>query len=718
MNRSIYLTVITVLFLFGCKKIDREDLVCRHNIIQTNFDIYSPLSVGNGEFAFTADLTGMQTFPEYYEKGISLGTQSQWGWHSFYNTENYRHEELFKPYLVGNDTINYLYQYDEDDGDEHKYLATEWLRANPHRLHLGVIGLDIIKKDQTPIEFSDVQNAKQQLNLWTGELTSRFEIEGTPVIVTTFCHQGKDLTAFKIESELIKENRLKIQLRLPFANKKKTSPGYDFSSPEKHQSSIEEESGNGVKLRHQIDSTAYYVQIEWAGNASFEAQENHTYKITPSEESTFEISFDFSQQPQPIKMPTFYETKDNNLTEWARFWESGAAVDFKGSTDPRAFELERRVILSQYLMKIQCAGSLPPQETGLTENSWYGKFHMEMYWWHTAHFIMWNRPELTEKSLDYYFTAYDNAKVTAERQGFEGARWQKMTDPYGIESPSTVGPFLIWQQPHIIYLVDLLYRCKGNDLNVLQKYSPLIESTADFMASYARWDSTSNRYILGPAIISAQERFDAATTFNPTFELAYWHWALQTAQAMRASLNLEPKEKWQHVIDHLSELPVQDSVYLFAESAPDSYTNPRYLTDHPIIMGVLGFLPNQPTVDIPTLEKSFTKAHDLWSWKTCWGWDFPLACMCATMLDKPEMAIDLLLMDSPKNHYFTNGHNYQRETLTIYLPGNGALLSAVALLCTHKNSKGENGFPRNREWKVKYENMISMHNDLSNPTAK
>jgi hypothetical protein len=39
--------------------------------------------VGNGEFAFTADPTGLQTFPQLYADKLPLSTQSQWGWHSF-----------------------------------------------------------------------------------------------------------------------------------------------------------------------------------------------------------------------------------------------------------------------------------------------------------------------------------------------------------------------------------------------------------------------------------------------------------------------------------------------------------------------------------------------------------------------------------------------------------------------------------------------------------
>jgi len=43
--------------------IDRRGVVERHNPVLGAFDPRSPLSVGNGEFAFTADATGLQTSP-------------------------------------------------------------------------------------------------------------------------------------------------------------------------------------------------------------------------------------------------------------------------------------------------------------------------------------------------------------------------------------------------------------------------------------------------------------------------------------------------------------------------------------------------------------------------------------------------------------------------------------------------------------------------------
>src|SRR5579884_1233629 len=63
--------------------LDRRKLVSRHNPILQAADPRTPLSVGNGEFAFTADVTGLQSLRSLYEPHVPLCTQSQWGWHSF-----------------------------------------------------------------------------------------------------------------------------------------------------------------------------------------------------------------------------------------------------------------------------------------------------------------------------------------------------------------------------------------------------------------------------------------------------------------------------------------------------------------------------------------------------------------------------------------------------------------------------------------------------------
>ena len=70
--------------------IDRQALVSRHDPVLRELDVEAPLSVGNGEFEFTADITGLQTFAEPYDATIPLATLSQWAWHTAPNPNGWR----------------------------------------------------------------------------------------------------------------------------------------------------------------------------------------------------------------------------------------------------------------------------------------------------------------------------------------------------------------------------------------------------------------------------------------------------------------------------------------------------------------------------------------------------------------------------------------------------------------------------------------------------
>jgi hypothetical protein len=190
-----------------------------------------------------------------------------------------------------------------------------------------------------------------------------------------------------------------------------------------------------------------------------------------------EFVCEFSSKPLTEVPLNFDLALSATRKHWNKFWSTGGAIDLSGSKDPRWFELERRIVLSQYLTAIQCAGSLPPQETGLTYNSWEGKFHLEMHWWHAAHFALWNRLPLLEKSLGYYERILPRAQATAKRQGYTGARWPKMTGPTGAESPSSVGPFLVWQQPHPIFYAELCFR-EHHDRATLEKFKDVVMEMA------------------------------------------------------------------------------------------------------------------------------------------------------------------------------------------------------------------------------------------------
>ena len=68
------------------------------------------------------------------------------------------------------------------------------------------------------------------------------------------------------------------------------------------------------------------------------------------------------------------------------------------------------------------------------------------------------------------------------------------------------------------------------------------------MASYAHFDASADRYVLGPPVIPAQENHPPRATWNPTFELEYWHFGLAAAQKWRERSGLKRNPKWDDVL--------------------------------------------------------------------------------------------------------------------------------------------------------------------------
>lgn len=702
-NRSIFIFTFILIFFYSCNnRIDRFALVNRHNILLSEADVFSSLSVGNGEFAYTVDITGMQTFPDEYEKGIPLGTMSNWGWHSIPNDSSYVQADVLEYYESCNERlVPYAVQHSEG----REAAASNWLRANPHRLHLGLVGLSLLKSNGAEVTSSEIENPEQHLNLWTGLITSDFQVEGQQVEVETACHQDKDQVAVRIHSGLIRSDQLRIRLSFPYGKECHVCPGYDWESPDKHSTLIISQKENHAVLQRTLDKEVYFVSMSWKGEAELIQLGPHQFEINPADQNdTFEYSILYSKSGDHV-VDLYTATARNSEGHWKEFWSSGAAIDFSECTDPRAGELERRVVLSQYLTKIQCSGSLPPQETGLTFNSWYGKFHIEMHWWHAVHFALWGRPEYLEKSMDWYFGNLENARNTAQLQGYDGVRWQKMTSPEGLSSPSSVGEFLVWQQPHPIYFSELLYRADPS-IETLHKYKKLVFESADFMASFAQLDEEDGFYHLCAPLIPAQEHFKAKETSDPAFELSYWYWGLKQAQAWRTRLGLPINNKWQDVIERLAPLPENDRYYLPTAQSDDAYSNFEKRRDHPIVVGAYGILP-KGRVRTSKMAATFDEVFREWNWESTWGWDYPLLAMTATRLMQAEDAVEVLLFETGKNTYLLNGHNFQNERLKIYLPGNGGLLTAVAMMAAgFEGSESTNpGFPDNGQWMVKWEGL-------------
>lgn len=677
--------------------INRHALVSRNNPVVESFDTLSSLSVGNGDFAYTVDATGLQTFPTLYTRGVSLGTMSSWGWHSFDNPKNLKPEDAFQEFDFGHGHKEIYSTQSRTPGRHHD--ASEWYRINPHRLHLGCVGLEV--PGATPADFS---NIRQELDLWSGIINSSYTLKGVNYIVRTSCAPHNDAIGLNIKTS---KGRPAINLHFAYPTGGHVDDACNWNAPERHSTLLISQTPGKAVLKRIIDKTVYYVTVTWEGRAQLR-EKSRNYFVLQSRTNELQVSCTFTEASAGNTL-TAQDVFNASTEGWRKFWTEGAAVDFSNCKDSRAKELERRVVLSQYLLAINSAGQTPPQETGLTMNSWFGKFHLEMIWWHQAQFALWGHGDLLDRTLSWYEKAEPIARQIAQRQGFDGVRWMKMTDPSGIEAPSNVGSFLIWQQPHLIYLAEMLYRANPSP-KILAKYGKLVQETAEFMYSFASYDSVRHRYELKGAI-PAQETLKAAETHNSPFELSYWHYAMGVAQRWR-ELQGQPRiAEWDSLIAGLPALAFNaDSLYLAAETATDTYHNIKMTSDHPALLGAVGVLPNNPLANDHIMSNTLNWIWDNWNWDETWGWDFPMVAMTAARIGEPQKAVDALLMNKRTNTYLVSGHNYQDKRLRLYLPGNGGLLTAVAMMCagwdgsTHPNP----GFPADGNWDVKWEGLNAM----------
>ncbi len=754
-------------------RVDRAALLARHSPRVTAIDPRSPLQVGNGNFAFTADVTGLQTFPDAYPVrdgdghgtvpgrviGTLLGTMSSWGWHSVpfdslpgvaAGTPAPPIDVALRDYEVrldgapvpDRDPVPYVDLRQEQWGGVtgEPDLREEWLRNNPHRLDLGRVSLWL----QGGLTADDVERPDQHLDLATGVLTSRFTVRGLRYEVTTAVHPERDELAVEVrrlgvdgEADVVPGElppdpfeHLGVEIAFPYGSQS-WGNAQDWTRPEAHTTTVHLTlDGDEYVVDRALDDTRYGVTIRTAG-ATLGLSSEHRLRFV-AEPGTDALSVLCHFTPSPIPgVPHHPSARMSDVVAacsrwWEGFWSDGAAVSFEGTADPRAAELERRVVLSQYLTAVNCAGSTPPAETGLMLNSWRGKFHLEMHWWHAAHFPAWGRPELLERSLGWYASILDRAQATAARQGYAGARWPKQTDPSGTETPSSIGTFLVWQQPHPIYLAELVRRAtpsscaeraqrvEAQDLPTagLDRYAAVVRATADFMASFPVLGDDGAYHLPGP-LVPAQESYarDRANTQDPTFELAYWAWGLRTAADWVERLGEPAPPAWRKVADALHRPQPVDGVYPAIGVEPWTIR-----TDHPSMVAALGVVPDTGMIDRDVMAATLddvvgTGVGDdaSWDWASTWGWDYPVGAMTAARLDRPEVAVDWLLLGKGKNEHLPNGHNYQTPALPIYLPGNGGLLTAVALMAGGWDGAPDRpapGFPAS--WKVAHEGFVRM----------
>ncbi|KAF2994389.1 hypothetical protein E8E13_002470 [Curvularia kusanoi] len=701
----------------GLCKIDRKKIVSQFNIIRTNLidNETTPLQVGNGNFAFNVDNTGLQTF-------LPFNTLSSWAWHNDSLPED---GELPSDYK-GLPRETYGREVFYDIPDPKLKEITQWMIGNPNRINLGRIGLQY---NNDTLRSSQISKPRQELDLWSGTLTSLFEIAGKAVKVVTQGDLDTDAVVVTIDSELVSSGDLKVELDFPYPPLHSMRYKYEvfagtYDLPLNHTTALTEARANctTAHIQHVLQDTSYFVNLRWPKRAPLQvsnfAKHNPTlvgaHRFTLSSvanRTSLIFTAHFSPNRRIPSSPG--KIQDQSPRKWNAYWQEGGFIDLTASSNPNATELQRRIITSQYHVRVNSAGSSqPPQESGLMNNGWYGKFHMEMVIWHLAHWSTWGKQQYFDNVFpQLYEILLPSSIARAQRMGWGGARWPKMTDlQTGINSPGDINAFLMWQQPHPLYLANLPYQAKPTR-DTLQRWDSVISATADYMASYPGLNNTTKKFDLGPPAYGVTENTPPNSTRNLAYEVSYWRYGLDAAIDWKRKLRQSVPEKWIHVAANLALPPIIDGLYAVYDGLNASWWDDPKLTDDPRSLIMLqGVLPDTPAVDPDVALRTADKVWEIWGDARIRGWGRPALAINSARIGNPQRAI-----------YHLTAYNYWKfddagfavrggdgGTPPPFMPGNAGFLFAIAYCAAGwQGTKGDApGFPKDVSWVVRHEDLL------------
>jgi hypothetical protein len=285
-----------VLVASASAAIGREALVHRHDIRVAKIDPEASLTMGNGDFAFTVDVTGLRSFEEiYYKGGIPLETLSTWAWHSHPNVDNLKLTDAMAPSDFHGRPVPYASLQESPAG--------KYFRENPHPLALGQIGFVYQGRPLAPDAITAID---QKLDLWTGVVRSTYMLAGQPVTVETAVHSGQSVVGARIESPLLANGDLQVRFRFSYAHDVavKNKPPLVWDKPEKHRTTLARRGDRAVQLARIVDDSAYFANVQWEGAGEFTEAGTHDTASRPRARTSSQSPVRSHPTARPAADPT------------------------------------------------------------------------------------------------------------------------------------------------------------------------------------------------------------------------------------------------------------------------------------------------------------------------------------------------------------------------------------------------------------------------------
>ena len=587
----------------------KSDII-KYNLKFNHIDSKNSVTIGNGDFAITLDQTGTQSLYEIY-KDIPLSTMSNKNWF-------YKDKKDIKPSYVDGKAYM-LFNLDNDPN----YQIN---RQYPFKYSFMQI---LLYDNDKLIDINNIKDVKQELDLYKGIVTSSFNYKEKINKTISFIYQDHDEFNFKLQSD-------NLNLALKFNYPSYTKNGYRLD----------------ILPNVLVKEDRITLLYDDKNSLSFKLKSSSNYQIV---ENT--LIFDDNNVSFSLALD---EIKEGKLLD--EFWkcDNGIIIDNE--------ELVKKMVLSKYLLHVNSTGIYPPQESGLTYNCWNSKFHLEMHLIHSLWNIYNNHVGDLVKSFDYYLSIMPSSLKRASLNGYKGLRFPKMTGPDGEDSPSNIGPLLIWQAPHILFMLQEIYYLYNKE-NIIKKYEPLISGTIDFMISFLTLKDS--KYQMLDPLLEACESIPLDRCQNPSFELEYWRYTLERQPKIDTVLYGHQRYDYLDITSKIITPKEDDGIYLKTYGVIDKYD---LYKDHPTEGFLMSFFKSK-IVDKEKMVKTIDyilKNMDLSSY---WGWDFPFLGLSLLNCGEIEKSIEVTQLNTINNQYLYNGYNTSpRDDLKAYLPGNGAFL--------------------------------------------
>ena len=565
----------------AAEPIDRRALVTRHNPVLARLDAESPLSVGNGEFAFTADVTGLQTFPEAYEETIPLGTQAQWGWHTAPNP-NHWSIERFRVRRVREPT---------DARSATPTSRTTSARPRSPGCARTPIGCTWARWASASRRPTAPPPAPRTSRTWSrpstcgpASLKSRFVLEGQPVEVLTLCHPQRDLVAVRVVSPLAAPGphggRTAISLRHRRGHRGRLDP------PRSPRDASTELGHRRASFVRKLDEDAYAVARTLEPGRRDRGRARSTSTCSPPRRmpTALELAVAFAPKPDrrapELRRPRRPRPASIGATSGAR----AARSTSRGSKRPalaRAGAAHRALAIPHrdpVRRELAAAGDRPHlQQLGRQVPP--------------GDALVARRPL---RALESHADAREAASATtrrscrarestAQRQGYAGARWPKMTGPNGDESPSTVGPVpdLAAAASDLLRRARLSRSTRARDAREIRGRR-LRDRRVHGVVSRPG-TRASDRYVLGPPCCSARKRSSRKThTLNAPSSSPTGAGVSKPRRNGASGSACRASREWDRVLAKLAQRPrSRRQIPLRGNRARHATPNPRWTTTIP-----------------------------------------------------------------------------------------------------------------------------------------